>query len=213
MAIPYIDTHLLTRGQLPVYITRVESPTLFWVQLDYNRTRLTELQEDLNCLMERRKKRYTLFPHAVHLKEAVAVKNEGKWYRGEFTAIRGNSVTVHLGDWGRNAKKAMWEVYRLPKHLCEDSWYAIACGLCGVEPTDPGSTWGAKARSLTKALIEDKKGWMKIKRTTAVRAVEIDLRIHYKNQLGSVTLREELVRLGQAQLTTDTNQHPQPFTR
>ncbi|EFN83294.1 hypothetical protein EAI_08662 [Harpegnathos saltator] len=47
MAIKNIDTNLLSRGQLTIYITKLESPTLMWVQLKHNLADIMDLQAEI----------------------------------------------------------------------------------------------------------------------------------------------------------------------
>ncbi|EFN87344.1 hypothetical protein EAI_07112 [Harpegnathos saltator] len=115
MAIEHISTEKLCRGRLPVYVTHVESPTLFWVQLQFNREEVSELQAEIKWKMEQHVKRYLMFPHTVKTGLIVAVKDCGEWYRGTITHVGDSTAVINLGDWGRIIKKPITHLYNLPR--------------------------------------------------------------------------------------------------
>lgn len=170
MPIGHIATDKLSRGRLPVYVTRVESPTLFWVQLKYNRDELLELQEKIAWKMQRRRSRFFLWPHAVRLGLLVAVKEGNEWYRGVITSTIDTTAIINLGDWGRTIKRPFTQLYQLPEQYHRLHWQAFACGIDGIKPVGSSLTWPKKTRDITQLLIENEEGWIQIRNSIGGKA-------------------------------------------
>ncbi|EFN78927.1 hypothetical protein EAI_09045 [Harpegnathos saltator] len=202
MNITHIKTTLLTRNPLPVQIIRVESPTLFWVQLKYNKTTLLELQEDLEWVLKRRPNRYILLPHAIIPGRIVAVRNLDQWCRGTVTATRKGIAFIRLDDWGKCVVKASTDIYKLPDQFYLMPWQTISCSLYNTKPAGPSLTWSTKAKQLIKLLAEGEEGWMKIRRTISSQSAEVEMQMSRPNRLSYSSLRTELIDLGQAETIT-----------
>lgn len=75
MVIKHIDTNNLSHHSLPVYITKVESPALFWVQLKSHREELLELQEEISWKIQRKTKELATWPYGTRAGQLAAASN------------------------------------------------------------------------------------------------------------------------------------------
>lgn len=114
MEIKAIDTRLLPHKRLPVKIAHVESPLLFWVQLQHNENNLTNLEKGLNLQMAGRVASH-YEQRETKWREAIAVKEEGYWRRRLITKINKtrDMVQISLGDINQRIYRPAHEIYKL----------------------------------------------------------------------------------------------------
>ncbi|KAM0734038.1 hypothetical protein ACS0PU_012403 [Formica fusca] len=123
MEIKAINTRELPRERLPVLITHVESPLLFWVRLRRNESNLEKFEGDLNFQIAER----IISPyesHEIKWGKTVAVKDEKIWRRGLITKIKKTKdlVEISLKDIGRKIYRPIHEVYKLEDRFKELPW-------------------------------------------------------------------------------------------
>ncbi|KAL0128583.1 hypothetical protein PUN28_003738 [Cardiocondyla obscurior] len=139
--IVHINTKLLTRGKLKAQIIKVNSPSLFWVQLLNSQEELEELTEDLTRRVERKSKLMHIPPDQIKDNIVVAIKEEHIWRRGEVLYTIDKTVYVALRDWGRTIKVPFFEIYLLEDRFCHLRWPAIPCGLAYLRPLNEKHEW------------------------------------------------------------------------
>lgn len=200
MAVASINTTPLSRSLLPVCITKVESPTLFWVQLRYNGTALQVIEEELTWFMERKARGYILYPRAINTNCVVAIRNGDNWSREQIISFDNTTVITHLDDWGHVVHKDMFHLYLLSEPFCQLFWQAIPCGIFGIAPIGRVPIWPVAAREITKILTEKREGCIRIRKTIASKSADVDLKICKPGRVGPTTLKFEQVILGQAKL-------------
>ncbi|KYN17602.1 Tudor and KH domain-containing protein [Trachymyrmex cornetzi] len=153
MEIECIDTTLLARSSMAVKVVKVDSPTMFWVQLKTGSEDFQDLLEELTRRMTR--KGHMLRHRSDHIVvgEVVAIRENRGWQRGIITDINGDgTVAIYLRDWGRNMERRLFEVHILEDRFCQLKWQRIPCGLAHTAPFSD-SSWPRRARDLTRFLI------------------------------------------------------------
>lgn len=199
LEIPTYNTRFLARGRLPVKIVRVESPTLFWVQLQNSQEDFKEMLDDLKRRMMRRSKNLHLRHDILHLDEIVAVQEGRSWQRGMITQIRGDAtVVIALKDWGRTIERPCFETYILGDQFRELEWQAIPCALAYTGPDPSRNMWPRRTKELTRFLVDRRDGWISI--TGNLRGEAALVRLEIKNECGTEikSLKNILIDLGHA---------------
>lgn len=78
----------------------MESPTLFWVQIEHVQEDFEELIEDLTRRIVWKNRFLRQRPHHIFLNEQIAVQVGKRWQKGIITQIdKDGIVTVALSDW------------------------------------------------------------------------------------------------------------------
>ncbi|XP_028047214.1 tudor and KH domain-containing protein-like [Monomorium pharaonis] len=199
-----LDTTFLTRGSLRVRILKVDSPTLFWVQIDHARKDLEELIDDLTGRMTRRGASLRLWLHHAFVGTVVAVKEGKKWQRGIITKIEeGSQATVALRDWGRTIRRNLFDLYTLEERFCEKPWQAIPCGLGHVRPAGDRIRWSRRACELARLILEKRDGWMRIIQPIRDDAAIISLELKRETEDETRDVRQLFIQLGCAQAAKD----------
>lgn len=201
--IGHIDTRKLTQGSMNAYVTKVESPTLFWVQTWGSRREVKRLEEEVGWTMRRDAKHSTLWPHLAKPGTLVAVRNGTSWRRGFVNKIDGKNVTINLGDWGKIVKKTLPQVYRLPERFHQAPWQAFACSLREIQPTGSTTSWPQKSRDIFRLLAEGEEATIRIRRPIGCTAVDVDLLMGVAGGIGRMDMKEALIYLGLATTRTD----------
>ncbi|KYN21232.1 Tudor and KH domain-containing protein [Trachymyrmex cornetzi] len=162
MEIECIDTTLLARSSMAVKVVKVDSPTMFWVQLKTGSEDFQDLLEELTRRMTRKGHMLRHRPDHIVVGEVVAIRENRGWQRGIITDINGDgTVAISLRDWGRNVECRLFEVHILEDRFCQLKWQGIPCGLAHTAPFS-GSSWPRRTRDLTRFLINQHEGRMSI---------------------------------------------------
>lgn len=211
MEIKAIDTRLLPHKRLPVKIIHVESPLLFWVQLQHNENNLNKLERELNLRMAER----VALPfkwREIKLREAIVVKEEGYWRRGLITKINKprDRIRISLGDIGLKIYRSIHEIYKLEDKFKELPWQAIACGLAHTGPRIPLPTWPYETRKLCKFLIKGNDGWIDIILPLWEGAALVRLGVKTTNFNAFYNFQEALIRIGHARRSKRMAEHVFP---
>jgi len=202
MEIARFNTRFLTRSPLKVKIIKVDSLSLFWVQLHNSQEDFKELMEDLNRRMARRSRFLHYRIDDIRLDNVVAIHEGRKWHRGMVTQIRGDGTTViTLLDWGRIVERPYFEIYLLEDRFRELEWQAIPCGLAHTGPNPAKKTWPRRARELTKFLIERREGWISIVGHIEEEAALVTLEVKTESGNETKNLKNLLIDLGYARHT------------
>ncbi|KAG5315001.1 TDRKH protein, partial [Acromyrmex insinuator] len=154
MEIESINIKLLAQSSMAVKVVKVDSPTMFWVQLKTGSEDFQDLLEELTRRMTRRELRHR--PDHVVVGELVAIRENRGWQRGIITDVNGDgTVAISLRNWGRNVEPRLFEV-----HILENRFQEIPCGLAHTAPFS--DSWPRKTRDLTRFLINQQEGRMSI---------------------------------------------------
>lgn len=199
LEIPTYNTRFLARCRLPVKIVKVDSPTLFWVQLHNNQEDFKEMLENLKRRMMRRSQNLRLRHDTLSLDEIVAVQEGRNWQRGIVTQIRGDAtVVISLKDWGRTIERPCFETFILANQFRELEWQAIPCALAYTGPDPSQNMWPRRTKELTKFLIDRRDGWISI--AGNLRGEAALVRLEIKNECGTEikSLKNILIDLGHA---------------
>ena len=110
MEIATLNTKYLTCSSLKVKVIRIDSPTLFWVQLDNSKEDFKDLMEDLARRITRsRFLHYRVYD--VRLDDMVVVQEGRRWHRGIVLQIQGDgTVSIGLRDWDRLMERRYSEI-------------------------------------------------------------------------------------------------------
>lgn len=199
LEIPTYDTRILARCRLSVKIVKVDSPTLFWVQLQNSQEDFKEMLETLKLRMMRRGQNLHLRHDVLSLDEIVAVQEGRSWQRGVVTQIRGDATAViTLRDWGRTIERPCFETFILANQFRELEWQAIPCALAYTGPDPARNMWPRRTKELTRFLIDRRDGWISI--TGNLRGEAALVRLEIKNECGTEvkSLKNILIDLGHA---------------
>lgn len=192
-----VNTDLLSHGPLEVRILKIESPSLFWVQLTACR-HFPEILEELNWKMPRRHTWYFLRPDHVKKGLLVTIKDRQRWHRGIVTKVKNFKATVFLGDEGRRVRLDTNRLYSLPPEFHKDRWAAIPCGLRSLRPVDAGTMWSRETTDLFRVLAEGKTGTIRIRKSIGGVAAYVDLTVPRTWDSYSGRVGETLIALGYA---------------
>ncbi|KYN08460.1 Tudor domain-containing protein 5 [Cyphomyrmex costatus] len=204
MDVRSINTVDLSHGSLHVRIIKVESPTLLWVQLYHARENLEELLDDLTHRMTRKSKNLICNPDYVLPDECVAVREGKTWQRGVIINLADRTTaTIALRDWGRVIRRPISEIYILEDKFRELNWQSIPCGLAHLCPVGSRSRWSRKSRALTKLLLGQREGWMRILEPIQNHAAVITLELKRESEDEMSSLKEMLIATGCAQHTDE----------
>lgn len=199
LEIPTYDTRFLARCRLPVKIVKVDSPIMFWVQLQNNQEDFKEMLENLKRRMLRRGHNLRHRHDALRLDEVVAVQEGRTWQRGIVTQIRGDAtVEVALKDWGRTVERRGFETFILASQFRELEWQAIPCALAHTGPDPSRNMWPRRTKELTRFLVDRRDGWISI--VGNIRGEAALVRLEIKNECGTEmkSLKNILIDLGHA---------------
>jgi len=192
-------------------ITKLISPSLFWIQMLHLDRYFKEMLEDLNIYMERKKDRLFMLPHNLTTDTLVAIYTKKGWQRGYIARINEDeTVQVMLRDWGILKRHSNLQLYRLEKQFCEQNWFAISCGLAHAGPITQGAHWSHRTRELARILAEEQEGWFRIIKPVGKEAALVKLTIAPRQGLGCRDLLDDLVRVGHAEKREEaaTAAHP-----
>ncbi|KAG5342826.1 TDR15 protein, partial [Acromyrmex charruanus] len=181
---------------MAVKVVKVDSPTMFWVQLKTGSEDFQDLFEELTRRMTRRGHMLCHRPG-----ELVAIRENRGWQRGIITDINGDgTVAISLRDWGRNMERRLFEVHILEDRFCQLKWQGIPCGLAHTAPFS-GSSWPRKARDLTRFLINQQEGRMSILGTINEAAlIKLEIRSGGDaREYHQIDMKETLITLSYAQ--------------
>ncbi|KYM97834.1 hypothetical protein ALC62_11473 [Cyphomyrmex costatus] len=187
MDVRSINTVDLSRGSLHVRIIKVESPTLLKVHLYHAREYLEELLDDLTHRMTRKSQNLIC-----------------NWQRGVIINLADRTTaTIALRDWGRVIRRPISEIYILEDKFRELNWQSIPCGLAHLCPVGSKSRWSRKSRALTKLLLGQREGWMRILEPIQNHAAVITLELKRESEDEMSSLKEMLIATGCAQHTDE----------
>ena len=140
MEIECINTKLLARNSMAVKVVKVDSPTMFWVQLKTGSEDFHDLLEELTRRMTRRGLMLRHRPDHVVVGELMAIRENRGWQRGIITDVNGDgTVAISLRDWGRNVECRLFEMHILEDRFCQLKWQGNPCGLAHTAPFSSSS--------------------------------------------------------------------------
>lgn len=202
LEIGHINTGFLTDRPLRVKIIKVDSPTLFWVQLLSYTEDFDDMLDDLQIRMTRRGRLVHHRPNDIKPDEIVAVHDRRKWQRGVILSTHGDeTATILLKDWARIIERPFCEIYQLEDRFRDLAWRAIPCALEHTGPCPIRRVWPRRARELLKFLIEQREGWISITRGIEEEAALVKLET--KSECGGemLNIKDILIKLGHARHT------------
>lgn len=158
-------------GQIEVYVSAVDDPSKFWVQIVGPKA--TELDQLVDQMTEYYSKEENASLHEltdISIGEIVAAKFEfdNKWYRAEIKKIRSEKdkselFELYFVDYGDVGVASKNEVYELRTDFLRLRFQAIECYLAHVEPIN--REWSEEAIDLFEELTQVaqwKKLWSKV---------------------------------------------------
>nr|XP_012218939.1 PREDICTED: tudor and KH domain-containing protein-like [Linepithema humile] len=199
MEIESSNTSLLSRSSMMVRVVRAVSPTMFWVHLLHTMTQFTEMLEDLNEYMNRRKNKLL---YLATIKEGIqlAVETKKGWQRGVVIRLNEDqTVQIALRDWGHLIRCPRNDLYILEDQFKRMGWQAIPCGLAYAGPTTRGDMWSRKTMALTKILAEQQEGEFRIVKPVHGESAFVKLQIQTPGNDYMQDLLGLLCQLGHAQ--------------
>ena len=198
MEIICINPRILPDSPQDCEIVRVFSLTLFWVQLLARKAAFQELLIQLQSKMNlRTSRRLRHRIDHVALGELVTIQESGRWQRGIIFGIHADAcVSVSLRDWGRVARKPLWEVYYLEECFRDLEWQAIPCALAYTGPDPVTPAWPKRTKEITRLLTEGRTGQVTIIGTMKDEAALVKLEL--KNERGGKrkNLKDLLLTIG-----------------
>ncbi|XP_041358070.1 tudor domain-containing 6-like [Gigantopelta aegis] len=136
-----------------VYLSSVESPARFWIQLSEKQAQLDELVEKIEGYYSSKGSPVT----SVHQGMPVVAKftEDEAWYRAYVTRSSGGKHDVFFVDFG-NSDSVSSAFLKVPtEEILHEPVYAIECSLKGVAPLKQNSNWHPDAKSLLEDVTKD----------------------------------------------------------
>lgn len=122
--------------QVDVYVSHVNTPGDFYIQMLNQEDELTELMEKIAEIYE--SSAQNLKMDSICLGQAVCAQysEDNAWYRAEVCKVDGTSVTVRFVDYGNSEESTMESLKSLKEELVITPPYAMKCYLSKVEPVE-----------------------------------------------------------------------------
>ncbi|XP_064488288.1 tudor and KH domain-containing protein homolog [Ornithodoros turicata] len=148
-------------GFIEVYVSALESPHRFWVQLVGTKSiALDKLVTDMTTCYSQEQQRDATSIAKAAVGDIIAARfmQDDSWYRARITAVNESDysadetqVAVHYVDFGETGTFKLKEVCKLLEEYHELPYQAIECCLSGVELKE-GNRWTAEACDLFESL-------------------------------------------------------------
>ena len=106
------------------YISLLESPCRFWIQLASNGSYIGDIQDGIESLKLEK-------VAGVAVGDVVLARHVGydEWYRAQVKSLCGNGVRVYFIDYGGFLSVAMADICKCPKVFQRIPWMAIKCSM------------------------------------------------------------------------------------
>ena len=135
-----------------VYISNIESPSLFWLQFSSNEDSLMSIQDNLGIV-------YADGPASLQRPVpgspcCAKYYSDDKWYRGIIEAELSTGVQVHFIDYGNTEVVAAADVAVIQPQLLAWEVQAFRCSLDKCHPV--GNRWDQRATEVFSELVSDK---------------------------------------------------------
>ncbi|KAL3869617.1 hypothetical protein ACJMK2_042282 [Sinanodonta woodiana] len=179
-----------TDQNIKVYLSYVESPSKFYVQLATQKDELNELLEKLKDAYSEEKQH--LLQGMPGLACITKFSKNGEWYRAEVLELHDTTLKLRFVDYGNSEETSLDLVKILPSEFADIQPFAFLCCLHELDPI--GEEWSRESITEFEALTLDKELTCKF------------------NSLGQVQLQSEdgdigemLVNSGHAKWRTSSN--------
>ena len=136
-----------------VYLSSIESPQRFWVQLSENQAQLDEFVERIEGFYSSKGTPVT----SVNPGMPVVAKftEDDAWYRALVTKSCGGRNDVFFVDFG-NSDSVLTTFMKVPnEEVLREPVYAIECSLNGVAPLKQNSDWHPDAKGLLEDITKE----------------------------------------------------------
>ncbi|XP_063433954.1 uncharacterized protein LOC134715596 isoform X2 [Mytilus trossulus] len=137
-----------------VFVSWIDNPHCFWIQL-------SEATDSLNELVEKIQEEYTSGPSASSTVEKAEVgmqviaqfTDDNAWYRAYIESIDAGKSCVRFIDYGNSDKVEMEKLRKPTPELLSTNAYAFRCKLAGVKPLQAG--WNVDSKDIMESLVDD----------------------------------------------------------
>lgn len=213
----YVQDELIATsadGYIEVYISAMESPSSFWVQLVGSQSiNLDKLVEDMTNYYSHlpNQQSHALTSAAVGDIVASRFAQDSCWYRARIVTIEENdysqdetTIKVHYVDFGETGRYKTKELCTLDDEYRYLPLQAIECSLAGVQPRD-GTQWTEEASDLFEMLshaaqwkVMMAKVVSKAKREDGFPGFKYSVELVDTNNKDDVSVAAELISQGHA---------------
>ncbi|XP_071116873.1 uncharacterized protein [Haliotis cracherodii] len=140
-------------SQAEVFVSWVENPGLFWVQLSSSQTQLDNLVEKVQEIYsaEATPVRSILPGMAV----VTQYCEDDAWYRALVTTMRGKKVDVLFVDFGNSDTVNADTLKEVSPHITNVPVQAIQCSLNGVRPLASSPAWTDNTKNVLEDITKD----------------------------------------------------------
>ncbi|XP_071177212.1 uncharacterized protein [Mytilus edulis] len=151
---PYPSTSLALDTTKEVFVSWIDNPHCFWIQL-------SDATDSLNELVEKIQEEYTSGPSASATVEKAEVgmqviaqfTDDDAWYRAYIESINAGKSCVRFIDYGNSDKVEMGKLRKPTPELLSTNAYAFRCKLAGVKPLQAG--WNVDSKDIMESLVDD----------------------------------------------------------
>ncbi|XP_076098484.1 uncharacterized protein LOC143068364 isoform X2 [Mytilus galloprovincialis] len=151
---PYPSTSLAPDTTKEVFVSWIDNPHCFWIQL-------SEATDSLNELVEKIQEEYTSGPSASATVEKAEVgmqviaqfTDDDAWYRAFIESIDAGKSCVRFIDYGNSDTVEMEKLRKPTPELSSTNAYAFRCKLAGVKPLQAG--WNVDSKDIMESLVDD----------------------------------------------------------
>ncbi|VDI51659.1 tudor domain-containing protein 1/4/6/7 [Mytilus galloprovincialis] len=151
---PYPSTSLAPDTTKEVFVSWIDNPHCFWIQL-------SEATDSLNELVEKIQEEYTSGPSASATVEKAEVgmqviaqfTDDDAWYRAYIESIDAGKSCVRFIDYGNSDTVEMEKLRKPTPELSSTNAYAFRCKLAGVKPLQAG--WNVDSKDIMESLVDD----------------------------------------------------------
>lgn len=213
----YIQDELVATsadGYIEVYVSALESPSRFWVQLVGTQSiNLDKLVEDMTNYYSHEPNQQSHALTSVAVGDVVASRfvQDKCWYRARVVAIEESdysqdetTIKVHYVDFGEKGRYKTKELCTLRDEYRYLPLQAIECSLAGVQPRD-GTQWTEEASDLFETLshaalwkVMMAKVVSKAKREDGFQGFKYSVELVDTNNKDDVNVAAELISQGHA---------------
>ncbi|XP_052057954.1 uncharacterized protein LOC127698468 isoform X6 [Mytilus californianus] len=181
---PYPCTTLPLDTSKEVFVSWIDNPHCFWIQL-------AETTDSLNELVEKIQEEYTSGSSSRSAVEKAEVgmqviaqfTDDNAWYRAYIESIDAGKYCVRFIDYGNSDKVEMERLRKPSPELLSTNAYAFKCKLAGVKPLQAG--WNVDSKDIMESLVTDAVSCLVKASDKSEHTVEISM--------GSKNIAEELI--------------------
>ncbi|KAK7099992.1 fap1 adhesin-like [Littorina saxatilis] len=146
--------NIQTPSKAKVFVSWLESPSEFYIQLSDNQSVLDSLTDGLQEFYESQKA-----TPATNVRPGSIVvsrfSDDGAWYRGVVKNITGPTSEIFFVDFGNCDKVPTVSLQQVEKQFCKIPAQAVHCSLHGIRPLSQGNTWSGDAKDFLESLTQD----------------------------------------------------------